>query len=219
MPYSDEDCIAISGLQHLAFCPRQWGLIHLDQEWVENRLTAEGKTLHLRVDEGYREFRRGLRQYSGLHVRSHEIGLYGRLDVLEVLESVGPKIEVPLLGLSGNWTLHPVEFKRGQPKRHDADLIQLCAQALCIEEMTGVSIVEASVFYGEIRKRIQVELTDSLRSRTIDLAQLAHRLIASGKVPDAEILPHCKACSLNEICMPRSNQTRRLEAYKRELLG
>lgn len=219
MPYSDEDCIAISGLQHLAFCQRQWGLIHLDQEWAENRLTAEGKTLHERVDEGYREFRKGLRQYSGLHVRNHELGLYGRLDVLEASESQGPSVEIPLLGLSGNWALQPVEFKRGKPKKYDADMVQLCAQVLCLEEMTGTHILDGSIFYGEIRRRIDVPITENLRRETVTLANEAHRLFATGNLPDAVILPHCKACSLFDICMPNTKRIQLIAAYQRELLG
>jgi CRISPR-associated exonuclease Cas4 len=193
MPYSDEECISVSGLQHLAFCKRQWGLIHLDQEWAENRLTAEGKTLHERVDEGYREFRKGLRQYSGLHVRNHNYGLYGRLDVLEASESSGPSVDIPLLGLSGNWELHPVEFKRGKPKQHDADTVQLCAQTLCLEEMTGLTIGDGSVFYGEIRRRIHVPITDALRMRTIELADEAHQLLALGKLPVAVVKSDVKS--------------------------
>jgi len=219
MLYSEEDCIAISGLQHMAFCKRQWGLIHLDQEWAENKLTAEGKTLHERVDEGYREFRKGLRQYSGLHVRSFAHGLYGRLDILEASETIGISREIPLLGLSGSWNLHPVEFKRGQPKKHDADLVQLCAQALCITEMTGLQVTDGSIFYGEIRRRIHVSFTDSLIERTLLLARDAHHFLKSGILPEAEILPHCKACSLNEMCMPRTQQNQRISAYHRELLG
>ena len=219
MPYTEEDCIAISGLQHLAFCPRQWGLIHLDQEWAENRLTAEGKTLHERVDEGYREFRRGLRQYSGLHVQSRELGLYGRLDVLEAIATEGPSVNVSLLGLSGNWSIHPVEFKRGKPKKHNADLVQLCAQALCLEEMTGLEIGTASIFYGEIRHRVEIELADILRQKTIALVQKAHELIYSGILPAAEIQAHCRSCSLNEQCLPRSQQSQRIATYQRDLLG
>jgi CRISPR-associated exonuclease Cas4 len=219
MAYSDEDCIAISGLQHLAFCPRQWGLIHLDQEWEENRLTAEGKTLHERVDEGYREFRQGLRQYSGLHVRCREHGLYGRLDVLEALKSEGENVDIPLLGLTGSWSLQPVEFKRGQPKKHDADIVQLCAQTLCLEEMTGTQIRRGSIFYGEIRRRVDVEITESLRMRTIELAMTAHALLRSGRLPDVDFQAHCKSCSLVSRCMPRTGQSQRIVNYQKELLG
>lgn len=219
MSYSEEDFIAISGLQHLAFCPRQWGLIHLDQEWEENRLTAEGRTLHERVDEGYREFRRGIRQYSGLRVQNRKLGMYGRLDVLEVIETVGPEVNIPLLNLSGRWILHPVEFKRGKPKKHIADKVQLCAQALCLEEMTGSSVLSGSIFYGEIRRREDVELDENLREKTLELIALGHSLMNSRILPAAESLSHCRACSLRDICMPRSAQNYRAVTYYKELMG
>lgn len=219
MSYSDEDCIAISGLQHLAFCKRQWGLIHLDQEWAENFLTAEGRVMHERVDSGYQEFRRGVRQYSGLHIRNLELGLYGRMDVLEVEETDGPSIDIPWINLSGNWKLRPVEFKHGKPKNHDADLIQLCAQALCIEEMTGIPITEGSIYYCEIRRRTEYSFSEDIRSRTIELTNEAHSLIKSGKLPTAEKNHNCKSCSLIEFCQPRVNQSARMEKYYQELFG
>lgn len=219
MPYSEEDCIAISGLQHLAFCERQWGLIHLDQEWAENKLTAEGKTLHERVDEGYKEFRKGLRQYSGLHVRSTELGLYGRLDVLEALESEGPTVDIPLLGLKGNWSLQPVEFKRGKPKSHDSDLVQLCAQALCLEEMTGLKVASGSIFYGQTRHRSDVVFTDLLIDRTRSLSIQAHSLLQSGKLPIPVYKSHCRACSLVDACFPKLSGSKEIDEYRKDLLG
>ncbi|HSQ42688.1 MAG TPA: CRISPR-associated protein Cas4 [Fibrobacteraceae bacterium] len=219
MPYSDEDCIAISGLQHLAFCERQWGLIHLEQEWAENRLTAEGRTLHERVDEGYREFRRGLRQYSWLHVQSRNLGIYGRLDVLEAEKINDGETELPLLNLRGTWQLRPVEFKHGKPKDSDVDEVQLCAQALCLEEMTGTRVPEGSIFYGEIRRREEFPMTEDLRRRTGLLIQRAHELLFSHELPQPIKKQHCRACSLVEICMPRAFQTSRINEYRQELLG
>jgi CRISPR-associated exonuclease Cas4 len=218
--FSEQDLVAISGLQHLAFCPRQWGLIHLDQEWEENRLTAEGRTLHERVDSGYREFRKGKRQFSGLHVQSRELGLYGRLDILEVLENAdAPEVDIPLLGLKGKLELSPVEFKHGKPKKHDADRVQLCAQALCLEEMTGLPVQQGSFFYGEIKCRETCEFSEDLRVKTRETALLAHRLMEIGQVPGAIPGAQCRACSLADICMPKSRQNLRLDAYKKELFG
>lgn len=219
MPYSDEECIAISGLQHLAFCKRQWGLIHLDQEWSENFLTAEGRLKHERVDSGYQEFRRGVKQYSGLHVRNFELGLYGKMDVLEVEKTEGPFIEIPWINLSGNWRLRPVEFKHGKPKDNDVDVVQLCAQALCLEEMTGLHIEEGSIYYCEIRRRSEFTFSNDIRNRTKELALEAHNLLASEKLPEAEQNHNCKACSLLEFCMPRTNQDARMKSYFRELFG
>ena len=219
MPYSDDDCIAISGLQHLAFCKRQWGLIHLDQEWAENYLTAQGKIMHERVDSGYQEFRRGVKQFSGLHVRNMKLGLYGRMDVLEVEQTEGPYVEIPWIKLSGNWRLRPVEFKHGKPKDHNADLIQLCAQALCLEEMTGLPVNEGSIFYCELRRRTEFEFDEDIRTETIELAKEAHRLIASGKVPEAEVNHNCKSCSLMDFCQPNIGNQKKLKDYYQELFG
>ena len=219
MPYSDDDCIAISGLQHLAFCKRQWGLIHLNQEWAENYLTAQGKIMHERVDSGYQEFRRGVKQFSGLHVRNMDLGLYGRMDVLEVEQTEGPYVEIPWINLSGNWRLRPVEFKHGKPKEHNADLIQLCAQALCLEEMTGLPVNEGSIFYCELRRRTEFEFDEDIRAETIGLAKDAHRLIASGKVPEAEVNHNCKSCSLMDFCKPNIGNQKKLKDYYQELFG
>ncbi len=214
-----EDCISISGLQHLAFCHRQWGLIHIDQEWVENKLTAEGRALHERVDEGYQEFRKGLRQYSGLYARSLKYGVYGRTDLVEAIEIQGPAQHIPLFGLKGSWSLYPVEFKRGKPKEHNADVIQLCAQALCLEEMTNTMVADGAVFYGEIRKRVEVKFDEKLRSETISLITLGHDLLARGILPEPSYGKHCRSCSLLEVCMPRSFDGNRISQYRKELLG
>lgn len=217
MPYSDEDCIAISGLQHLAFCKRQWGIIHLDQEWGENFLTAEGRIMHERVDSGYQEFRRGVKQYSGLHIRNSEFGLYGRMDVLEVEKTDGPSVDIPWIGLSGNWKLRPVEFKHGKPKDNDVDVVQLCAQAMCLEEMTGLNVAEGSIYYCEIRRRKEFEFTEDIRQRTRDLAEEAHQLITMGVLPVVEKNHNCKSCSLLEFCMPRVNLKNKMKSYYQEL--
>lgn len=217
--FNIEDCLPISGLQHLAFCKRQWALIHLDQEWEENQFTAEGRNLHERVDEGYQEFRRGLRQYSGLYVRSLAFGIYGRTDLVEAIQTSGPDCQIGLLGLKGNWVLYPVEFKRGKPKDHSSDLIQLCAQALCLEEMTGTKIPEGAIFYGQIRKRLEVSFDANLRKTTHDFISLAHEMIVSGKLPEPEYGKHCRVCSLFEVCLPRSCENGRIDGYRKELLG
>lgn len=217
--FTSEDCLPISGLQHLAFCKRQWGLIHLDQEWEENQYTAEGRNLHERVDEGYQEYRRGLRQYSGLYVRSLEFGIFGKTDLVEAVQTSGPDLQIGLLGLKGNWALYPVEFKRGKPKDHNADLIQLCAQAICLEEMTNTRIAEGAVFYGEVRKRLEVSFDQALRRSTIELVATAHKLMAIKLLPAPEYGKHCRVCSMLEICMPKSCEEKRVKEYRKELLG
>lgn len=219
MSLKDEDLHPISALQHMAFCPRQAGLIHLDQAWEENQRTAEGRTLHERVDEGYREFRQGMRQYSGVRVQSQVLKLYGRLDVVEV-EKVGDAPDTAsFLGLKGDWLIRPVEFKRGEPKKDDCDRIQLCAQALCLEEMTQKNILEGSLFYGKIRRRDSVIFTPELRSRTKEMIFAFDEMISSRRLPNAIWKHGCKSCSLIDICQPKSASSEKLNEYRKELLG
>lgn len=219
MPSREEDLHPISALQHMAFCPRQAGLIHLEQVWAENKRTAEGKTLHERVDEGYREFRRGLRQFSGVRVQSLALGVYGRLDVLELEQSPDGKANARFLGLDGTWAFRPVEFKRGEPKEGDWDEVQLCAQAMCVEEMTESVIEAGSIFYGEIRRRIEVRIDEALKTRTRELVVEFDAMIRSRVLPPAIWKKGCRACSLVEICQPKSGADGRVRDYLKELLG
>jgi len=216
----DEDALLpISGLQHIVFCERQCALIHVEREWEENQPTAEGRTLHERVDEGYKEYRRGLKQFSGVSVRSSELGLFGRLDVLEVVKTSDAPDNVGFLGLRGNWSLHPVEFKRGKPKEHEADRVQVCAQALCLEEMTGTRIESASIFYGKIRRRSEVALTDELRARTATAVGRFREMVLNRELPLPVYRRHCRSCSLLAICQPQHTNGATVDAYKKELFG
>lgn len=213
----DEDLIPLSALQHLAFCERQCALIHVEREWEENRLTAEGRTLHERVDAGYHEFRRGLRQFSSIHVRSLRLGLYGQLDVVEAVKLADGPDNAVFLRLAGQWKLHPVEFKRGKPKPHDADRVQVCAQALCLEDMTGTVIGSGSLFYGELRRREQVEFDARLRARTEDLAARLREIVEQHILPPPVYKRHCRACSLSDVCQPRFRNGPKTDAYYKEL--
>ncbi len=217
MTFADEDLLPVSALQHLVFCERQCALIHIEREWDENQRTAEGRTLHERVDEGYSEYRRGLKQFAGLKVRSLELGLYGRLDMLEVVKVSDQPESANFLDLSGTWELHPVEFKRGKPKKHDADRVQVCAQALCLEEMTGGTIESGSLFYGEIRRREEVAFTATLRAQTHGLITRLHELIEKGVLPPPMYKRHCHACSLKETCQPQVVRGSATNSYRKEL--
>lgn len=219
MPAREEDFHPISALQHMAFCPRQAGLIHLEQVWAENKRTAEGRTLHERVDEGYREYRKGLRQISGIRVQSMSLGIQGRLDVLELEKGDAAESVISFLGVDGRWRLRPVEFKRGEPKTGDWDEVQLCAQALCLEEMAGVAISEGAIFYGEIRRRVEVVLHDALRIRTREVVAEFDAMMSSRKLPLPAWKNACKACSLIEICQPRSGGNSAAERYRKELFA
>lgn len=215
----DDDFLPISALQHMAFCERQCGLIHLEREWKENDRTAEGRVLHESVDEGYRAYRRGLKQFSGLYIRSEQFGIAGRLDVLELhqQDTASPPFEIR--GFTGSWALHPVEFKRGKPKKHDADRVQLCAQVLCLEEMTGQAVQEGSFFYGQLRRRDLVSIDVSLRERTRQVINRLRLMLENRVLPSPVWKRHCRSCSLMVTCQPQSTSGTATAEYRKALLG
>ena len=199
----DDDFLPISSLQHYLFCPRQYALIHIEREWQENVLTAKGRLEHERVDQGYKEFRRGRRQLSGLTIRSEKLRLQGKLDVLVLdLEDARAPDNLAIFGLKGMWRAYPVEFKHGEPKENDCDRVQLCAQALCLEEMCGLTIDTASLFYQKIRRREDVLLEENLRTKTAQVAKELYALYSSGKTPPQVYTSKCRSCSLFEVCLP-----------------
>ncbi len=170
----ENDLLPLSALQHLMFCERQCALIHLEQAWAENRYTAEGRAMHDRVHESDAEQRGNVRIARGLRIRSLDLGLIGQADVVEFHRSA-----------SGGEQPFPVEFKRGRPKPNECDEIQLCAQALCLEEMLGVTVPEGAIFYGKPRRRYPVTFNPSLRSLTQQTAGRLHQLVADGVTPPA----------------------------------
>lgn len=187
----EDDLLPLSALQHLLFCERQCALIHLEQIWVDNRLTVEGTHLHEQADSGLQESRGDLRITRALPLRSLRLGLSGRSDVVEF-----HRIE------EGSWRPFPIEYKRGRPKSHRADEVQLCAQALCLEEMLEVPVPAGALFYGQTRHRLDVPFDAELRRVTEEAAARLHRLVASGITPKAAREPKCDQCSLLEVCMP-----------------
>jgi CRISPR-associated exonuclease Cas4 len=203
--FHEDDLRPLSALQHLVFCERQCALIHLEQVWVENRLTAEGRLLHERADEPGSGRRGDLRTARSLALRSLRLGLVGRADVVEFHRGAGDLEDsgsIRLPGVSGRWRPVPVEYKRGKPKAHRADEVQLCAQALCLEEMLTVAIPEGALFYGKKRRRQRVTLDAELRALTEDTARRLHELLAGGRTPAAVRAPKCRRCSLLEVCLP-----------------
>jgi CRISPR-associated exonuclease Cas4 len=204
--FSEDDLIPISALQHLAFCERQCALIHVEQLWDENRLTAEGRILHERVHDGGPETRGGVHVARGVRLRSLRLGLSGVADVVEFHKSEdGTGTALP--GFRGLWRPFPVEYKRGKPKHGDCDAVQLCAQAICLEEMLSVSVPEGALFYGQPRRRQAVTFDPALRKETERLASRAHEIIRAGVTPEPVLGKHCKSCSLERLCLP--NQTPR----------
>jgi len=182
------DDIPLSALQHWLFCPRQYALIHVERLWAENRFTAEGRLLHERADAGRPETRPGIRTLRGVEICSSRHGLYGVADVVE-LRGGRP---------------YPVEYKRGQPKDHCADEVQLCAQALCLEEMFGCDIPEGALFYGKPRRRSIVQIDTGLRALTLETARAVRDCRASGELPQPVYAPaRCDRCSLRDSCRPQ----------------
>jgi CRISPR-associated exonuclease Cas4 len=197
---AEEDLLPLSGLQHLRFCERQWGLIHIEHQWAENRLTAEGRVLHEKAHQSASESRPGIRITRSLRLQSLRLGLSGVADVVEFHQA---DQGVVLQGCSGFWRPFPVEYKRGKPKHDSCDEIQLCAQALCMEEMFNCVIERGALFYGQPRRRTAVEFDKDLRQTTEMLTIRMHELYATGRTPPPVASPKCDQCSLVDLCAPR----------------
>ena len=202
--FTENQLLPISALQHLLFCARQCALIHVEQVWAENYLTIQGQHLHQKAHDGPHETRQGVRVARGLDLRSLRLGLVGKADVVELERDRTPKVINQGSGDFGTDGLRvtPVEYKRGKPKRDDSDRVQLCAQALCLEEMLGVSIPTGEIFYGQNRRRTAVDFDTRLRELTETTSHRLHELIASRHTPIARFEPKCDKCSLVELCMP-----------------
>lgn len=187
-PAAEEGLIPISALQHYLFCPRQCALIHVEQTWAEDGATAEGRLLHERVDAGGMESRPGLRVERGIALRSLALGVTGKADVVEFPGRPPHPV--------------PVEYKRGKPKPHRADEVQLCAQALCLEEMLGTGVPEGTLYYGTVRRRTRVAFDAELRNLTARVAAEARGMIAAQRTPAPVLMPACRRCSLQDACRP-----------------
>jgi CRISPR-associated exonuclease Cas4 len=197
MSYPEDDLIQLSALQHIAFCERQCALIHIEQLWDENLFTVEGRIIHERVHEQDHESRGNVRIEYGVPLRSFKLGLIGKADVVE-FHRVS----------KGVWQPFPVEYKRGKPKVDHCDKIQLCAQAICLEEMLSISVPQGALFYGKTRRRLDVVFDDALRAETEEAAYKAHQLIASGVTPPPVYVKRCKSCSLIGECLPKKMEKR-----------
>lgn len=197
--YTEDDLLPMSALQHLLYCERQCALIHIERAWVENLYTAEGRILHEKVDSGEDCVRAGRRLVRSLPLRSLDLGLSGIADVVEF----GP----------GKGDVYPIEYKRGRSKAANWDRIQLCAQAIALEEMLGVDIAEGALFYGKTRRREVVVLDPALREETVSASQRLHALIASGRTPAAQYDVKCDACSLIGLCMPELPKNKSVRKY------
>lgn len=209
--YREEDYLMLSGLQHFAFCRRQWALIHIEQQWAENYRTADGRIMHTKAhDSEFREKRGDIVITRAMQISSAELGISGECDVVEFHKSPdGIYISI----LDGRYNVIPVEYKRGQPKENNCDELQLCAQAMCLEEMLCCDIPEGYLYYGEIRRRHTVVLDESLRNKTSAMIHEMHQLYNRQYTPKVKRTKACNACSLKDICLPVLNKERSAAEY------
>jgi CRISPR-associated exonuclease Cas4 len=201
--------MALSALQHFAYCPRQFALIHTEQAWEDNVFTAQGLALHARVDSGAPEQRGNVRSERGVQLLSHTYKLTGKMDLLEV-ETADEGIK----------RYFPVEYKRGKPKVHDWDRIQVCAQALCLEEMRGINVTEGAIWYWEVRRREPVAIDAALRRVTLETIASAHAILEARTTPaPTSYIKRCKACSLIELCQPQLHRSDKSAVYVRSIFN
>lgn len=215
--YDAEDYLLLSGIQHFAFCRRQWALIHVENIWDENLHTVEGHILHERAhDEKQSEKRGGLITTRNMAISSSTLGISGACDVVEFHESDNG---IPLHGRRGKYQPVPIEYKKGKPKKHDADILQLCAQAMCLEEMLVCSIDKGYLFYGETRRRFDVEFTSELRQKVSEMVEEMHMLMDRNYTPKVKTGKYCTMCSLNNVCLPQFNTEKSVNKYISDRLG
>ena len=213
--YAEDELLPLSGLQHFAFCRRQWALIHIEQVWQENLLTIEGRILHEKVHASDSEKRGDLIITRSLPVSSATLGIRGVCDVVELHRDPDG---VEIQGRPGRYLPFPVEYKRGRPKQGDADVLQLCAQAMCLEEMLACRIPQGALFYGEMRHRLPVHFDDLLRSQVHSLLEEMHSYYRRGYTPKVKPTKSCRSCSIADLCLPKLGKNRSAADYVRSLL-
>lgn len=210
---SEPDLLQLSGIQHFAFCRRQWALIHIEHQWAENFRTVDGSILHERAhDTGLRESRGSVRTVRGMYIQSRSLGVSGQCDVVEFHQDPGG---VSMAGWDGTWLPFPVEYKRGTSKENDADRLQLCGQAMCLEEMLCCEVPRGALYYGETRRREYVEFTPELRERVRAMLAEMHAHYDRGYTPKVKRTKGCNACSLKEICLPTLGKSQTVRDYLR----
>lgn len=216
MEYTQDDLLPLSGIQHFLFCRRQWALIHIEQQWRENALTAEGRIMHKRADDPFfTETRNGIVTARSVPVASYRLGLSGVCDVVEFLPSPPAPLPggegskegkgsagVKLPNREGFYFPVPIEYKRGKPKREPVDEAQLCAQAMCLEEMLSTSVPRGYLYYGQTRHREEIEFTPQLRTLVEEMSAEMHNYFSRGYTPKVKTHKGCRSCSLADVCLP-----------------
>lgn len=216
MTWSEDQYLLLSGIQHFAFCRRQWALIHLEQQWEENVRTMDGQIMHARVhDDTIRETRGDKVITRAMAVYSPRLGIVGECDAVEFHRD--PR-GIPVFGMEGTFRVVPVEYKRGSPKEDDCDVLQLTAQALCLEDMLCCGIPEGYLYYGETRHRMKVTFDTPLRERTEAVIREMHALYERRHTPIVKRRRACNACSLREICLPQLEKKKPASAWLKDML-
>lgn len=214
--YSEDEYLMLSGVQHFAFCRRQWALIHIEQQWEENFRTIDGKIIHERVhDPNLHEKRGELIITRAMAVSSSRLGISGECDAVELRRS---EKGVEFYGLEGKYTITPVEYKRGEPKEDDCDVLQLTAQALCLEDMLCCEISFGYLYYGGTKRRVKVIFDSSLRCRTEEIIKEMHELYKKQHTPKVKRRKACNACSLKNICLNVICGNKKASEYVRDIL-
>lgn len=211
MDNKEDNYLMLSGLQHFQFCRRQWALIHIEQQWEENVKTIEGKHLHEKADQPFIREKRGQRLIvRAMPIQSHELRLSGICDVVEFVQDAEG---VELNGIDGLYKAYPVEYKRGKPKKGNEDVLQLVAQAICLEEMLLCHVDKGYFFYNEIKRRVEIPITNDLRNTVIKMSEEMHHYYDKRHTPKVKTGQHCKSCSLQQICLPNLMSKRSVKSY------
>ena len=211
MGYQEEDYLMISGIQHFQFCKRQWALIHIEQQWAENIHTVKGELMHKKAHNPYlTEKRKDVLTVRALPVSSRVLGISGECDVVEFQKS---EDGIHLFGHRGTYKIYPVEYKKGKPKDSEEDILQLPAQAMCLEEMFSAEIPAAALYYGETRRRQEIEITKELRQKVRDITAKMHQYYDRRYTPKVRTSKKCASCSLKELCIPKLEKAGTVKAY------
>lgn len=211
MEYKEDDYLMISGIQHFKFCRRQWALIHIEQQWAENEHTVLGELMHKKVHDPYlSEKRKDILTVRALPVSSRMMGVSGECDVVEFRKC---EDGIKLHGHRGLYSVYPIEYKKGKPKITEEDQLQLAAQALCLAEMFSTEVLAGAIFYGETRRREEVEITDKLRTEVYQMFQEMHQYYKRRYTPKVKYSKSCNACSLKNICLPKLGKAVSVKTY------
>lgn len=209
--YREEDYLLISGIQHFIFCRRQWGLIHIEQQWEENFHTVDGEIMHQRAHDRFsNEKRKEVIISRGMPVFSHTLGITGVCDIVEFHRA---KDGVYIREFDDRFQIFPIEYKRGKPKENDSDILQMVTQAMCIEEMLNCVIRKGAIFYGETKRRTEIIITDAYREKVRSMLEEMHQYYERGYTPKVKRTKACALCSLKNICLPELEKTKSAKEY------